>query len=266
MDSERCLEPVLDGLKGFDEILVCDLESTDRTLGIARRHGARILTYPRGKERNPMAGAVRNFAIRSALYEWVLVVRDDEIVPPQLRTHLCRIASETHRSEQADGYRIPRRNHIMHRFNSAQYPDFQLRFLRKENAEWQPGDDMQPQVKGRIERLNSARSELALIHVARSSAQIAQSLDRIAASTDGADYYRRVSIGSIIRRCSGVFLGYYVVRGGIRYGLPGFLRACNKAMEEYFLMSKIYEDRVMPAFFSSLPKHEGVSEAKEEKA
>ena len=43
-NAERDLEQVLESVKLFDEVVVCDMESTDRTVEIARRRGCRIVT------------------------------------------------------------------------------------------------------------------------------------------------------------------------------------------------------------------------------
>ena len=44
-NASQYLDRVLDSLSGFDEILVCDMESTDDTVEIARRHGCRVVTF-----------------------------------------------------------------------------------------------------------------------------------------------------------------------------------------------------------------------------
>lgn len=46
-NAERDLAQVLEAVKNFDEVLVCDMESTDSTLGIARQYGCRIVTVLR---------------------------------------------------------------------------------------------------------------------------------------------------------------------------------------------------------------------------
>ena len=46
-NAERDLEQVLEAVKDFDEVLICDMESTDKTLDIARQHGCRIVTFPK---------------------------------------------------------------------------------------------------------------------------------------------------------------------------------------------------------------------------
>ena len=47
-NAEKFLLQVLESVKDFDEIVVCDMESTDHTLDIARQYGCRIVTFPKG--------------------------------------------------------------------------------------------------------------------------------------------------------------------------------------------------------------------------
>lgn len=44
-NAERHLKEVLESVKDFDEIVVCDMESTDHTLAIAREYGCKIVTF-----------------------------------------------------------------------------------------------------------------------------------------------------------------------------------------------------------------------------
>ena len=45
-NAEKFLAQVLESVKDFDEVVVCDMESTDRTLEIARQYGCKIVTFP----------------------------------------------------------------------------------------------------------------------------------------------------------------------------------------------------------------------------
>lgn len=85
-NAERHLAECLEAVKDFDEIVVCDMESTDRTVEIAQRYGCKIVTYPKGD--CVSAEPARTFAIQSASSEWVLVVDSDEIITPELRKYL----------------------------------------------------------------------------------------------------------------------------------------------------------------------------------
>ncbi|MDE7159764.1 MAG: glycosyltransferase family 2 protein [Muribaculaceae bacterium] len=252
-NSERRLAYTLASLQGFDEILVIDMDSSDSTPEIARRYGARIVNFPAsGDDYNY---AVRNFAIRAAHYEWVLMVRPDEVIPPNLRRHLYKFLNSPARDDESrpDGLRIPRKNHIFHKFNSTTYPDYQLRFFRKEVAHWHPGKGIQPQVNGEITAIPSNRHELAIIHLPRDVAHYLRFLNRATGRRARLADTRPITWWTLMRSCTGSFLKYYFGEAGIKYGMPGFIRACNHALESYLLFSRRYEDSVMPDFFRDLP-------------
>lgn len=80
-NSEQFLERVLNSVKEFDEIVVCDMYSTDRTIEIARKFDCKIVYH----KKTDFCEPARNFAIHSATYDWVLVVDSDEIVPADLK-------------------------------------------------------------------------------------------------------------------------------------------------------------------------------------
>lgn len=159
-NASEHLEKVLESVKGFDEVVVCDMESTDDTVKIARRYGARVLTFPKGEHR--CCEPARNYAISSAASEWVLVVDDDELVPRKLRQYLYHY---TTKKNPAAGLYIPRRNYIMDRFRKATYPDYQLRFMQRDAADWPPHIHSVPEIDGPVGKIPSNRHELALIHM-----------------------------------------------------------------------------------------------------
>lgn len=107
-NAERYLEEVLRSLRGFDEIVVVDMHSTDCTREIAAAHGARIVDF----ERCGICEPARNAAIQAATSPWVLIVDADEVVPERLREYLYEVAA---RADAPTALRIPRRNSFMGR-------------------------------------------------------------------------------------------------------------------------------------------------------
>ncbi|MBR6494849.1 MAG: glycosyltransferase, partial [Prevotella sp.] len=77
-NARQHLCEVLEAVKNFDEVVVCDMESTDDTVEIARQYGCRVVTFP--KEGHTIVEPAREFAIHEAENEWVLVVDADEVV------------------------------------------------------------------------------------------------------------------------------------------------------------------------------------------
>ena len=73
-----------------DEIVVCDMHSTDRTVDIATEKGARIVLHPRAGFVEP----ARKFAISNAQRTWVLVLDADERMTEALASRLRQIARE----------------------------------------------------------------------------------------------------------------------------------------------------------------------------
>ena len=70
------LEQVIEAVKSFDEIVVCDMESTDNTRDIARRNGCKVVTFPKADHKS--AEPARTYAIQQASSKWVLVVDRSE--------------------------------------------------------------------------------------------------------------------------------------------------------------------------------------------
>lgn len=98
----------MESVKDFDEVLICDMESTDHTLDIAKEFCCKIVTFQRKDYKS--AKPARTFAIQSASYSWILVVDADELVTPELKDYLYELILNTNCPE---GLFIPRQNRFM---------------------------------------------------------------------------------------------------------------------------------------------------------
>lgn len=130
-NASQHLEKVLQSVRDFDEIVVCDMESTDDTREIAARYGCKIVTFPKANHKS--AEPARTFAIQSASSEWVLVVDADELVTPELRRVLYKVVKAP---DGPAGYYIPRQNMFLGMFVRDFHFDYQLRFFIREGTEW----------------------------------------------------------------------------------------------------------------------------------
>src|SRR3954451_19904284 len=68
------------------EIVVVDSGSSDDTVEIARRCGARVVMQPWLG-----FGAQKNFAVAQAVHDWVLCLDADELVTPELASSIQRV-------------------------------------------------------------------------------------------------------------------------------------------------------------------------------
>jgi len=96
---DRCLAAV----DWAEEIVVLDSGSTDATVEIARRHGARIATHPFDDY-----GPQKQRAIDSAKLDWILNLDADEILSPGTR----EIIEHALIAPDVAGFRLPRRERM----------------------------------------------------------------------------------------------------------------------------------------------------------
>ena len=129
-NARQHLAKVLESVKDFDEVVVCDMESTDDTVSIAEQSGCKVVTFP--KANHTCCEPARTFAIQSASSKWAFVVDADEIVTPELREELYKIIQQPN---VAAGYYIPRQNMFMSMFVRDFHYDYQLRFLLRDGTE-----------------------------------------------------------------------------------------------------------------------------------
>lgn len=237
-NAERHLDCVLSALDGFDEVIVADMESTDGTVVIARRHGAKVVVYPR--ENHCICEAYRDRAIQEATHPWVLVVDADEVVTPALRDYLY---AEISRDPTPRCILIPRRNYFMGRWMRCDYPDYLPRFMRRDGTRWPYAIHSWPTHEGGKVRIPASRADLALVHLANET--VSQRIDKLNYYTDQEMCRRRVGyrgwrllVDPLFR-----FFKTYFLKGGIMLGREGFIRAVMEGFYRFTVMAKLEEER-----------------------
>ncbi len=233
-NASEFLDEVLASLHGFDEILVVDMESTDDTLDIARRHGARIIVKERGKHR--IVEAYRDFSIQAAANDWVFVVDADEIVPKALVDYLY---GELERDPSPRGIMVSRKNYFMGRWMRSDYPDYTIRLLPKRGTNWPYIIHVMPTHDGPTVKIPRSRTDLAIIHLADQDmhARLAKFNSRTTSELD-----RRTQGYSKAKFFYEPFFRFfrtYVLKGGFRDGLPGLVKCIYDGIYRFDILAKI---------------------------
>lgn len=237
-NAERHLAQVLASVKQFDEVIICDMESTDNTLSIAKEQGCNCVTFVKGNCR--IVEPARQFAIEQASHPWVLVVDADELVTPALRNYLYE---QIQQENAPAGIRIPRKNYFMGRFMHCHYPDLLLRFFKKEGTVWPPIIHVSPIVQGTVVAIPKEREELAFIHLANDG------VGDILRKTESYTEYElskkkpTLGVGALLGRPLFRFVKSYLIKQGFRDGKEGFIRASLEAFYQFVLVAKIIEKR-----------------------
>ncbi|HXS15373.1 MAG TPA: glycosyltransferase family 2 protein [Candidatus Saccharimonadales bacterium] len=157
-NEEKNLPDCLKSVKDLaDEIVIVDGTSQDRTVEIAKSHGAKVIIM----ENNPMFHINKQKAIDEATKDWILQLDADERVTPALQREIERMI---HDAEAKDGYWIPRKNWFLGRFlmKGGVYPDYTLRLYKRGKGHL-PQKDVHEQavVEGEVGYLQEP-----LIHIA----------------------------------------------------------------------------------------------------
>ena len=137
------LKKCLASIKSFaDEIIVVDMHSTDGSDKIATDFGATVYPYRWSKVVEP----ARNFALSKTNGRWIILLDPDEYLNKTLKAELKSI---TQRND-IDWVKIPRKNIIFGKWlrHSRCWPDYLIRFFKKNHVIWNKKIHSQPITKG----------------------------------------------------------------------------------------------------------------------
>ena len=224
----------LESVAWADDIVVVDSESTDDTVAIATRHGARVFVRPW-----PGYVAQKNYAASVASHDWVLSLDADERVTPALATEI-KAMLDTDPAHAA--FRVPRVTWYLGQWirTTDWYPDSQFRLFDRRRAEWSGRyvhEDMT--VQGTIGRL---RGELQHFPF-RDIADHLETIDRYTTYAARQMHEAGRHAGFIHIACHPplAFLRNYILRGGIRDGTTGLVISVLNSYYVLLKFAKLWE-------------------------
>ncbi|MCX6705784.1 MAG: glycosyltransferase family 2 protein [Candidatus Woesebacteria bacterium] len=220
-----------------DEIVVCDMESSDNTSDIAKKLGAKVYSHKKEK----YVELVRNFMVSKATCDWILILDPDEEIPSKLSFKLKEII----KNSQADYFRIPRKNIIFGKWmkHSRWWPDYNIRFFKKGFVSWNEIIHSVPMTQGKGIDLPD-KEEIALIHHHYDSVSgyLEKMLRYTDAQRDGllkAGYV--FSWKDLIKKPTNEFLSRYFDGEGYKDGIHGLALSLLQAFSELTLYLKVWE-------------------------
>lgn len=233
-NAEKHLTTVLESVKDFDEVIVCDMRSEDSTISIAEKYGCKIVYC----ERHSYVEPVRNFAISQAANEWILVIDADETVPKELKNYLYKIAE----TPNLGGVYIPFKNYFIDSYMRSAFPDFKLRFFRKEGANWPIDIHSTVKVIGDIIKIPRKRIDLASEHLANDSVTtILAKNNNYSTQEVHRRKNKKITWIKLLFSPFFWFVKYYFIKKGILDGKKGFIFSILKAQYKFSCLAKVYE-------------------------
>ncbi|MFH1289460.1 MAG: glycosyltransferase family 2 protein, partial [Patescibacteria group bacterium] len=232
------LKKLLETVSWADEIVVIDMESTDDSREVAKAKGAKIYKH---KFLNFVEPA-RNFGIKKAAGDWILILDPDERVPGSLAKKLTSLA------ENDDGItyvRIPRKNMIFGKWikNSRFWPDYNIRFFKKGCVEWDDKIHSIPITEGRGIDLEEEK-DFAIIHNHYTS--VSQYILRMNRYTDvqASELFEKKEETlwtDFIKKPLAEFLSRFFAGKGYQDGIHGLVLSFLQAFSEFMVVIKLWE-------------------------
>lgn len=261
LQEEIHLPSCLTSLGWCDDVILVDSYSTDGTLEVARRAGARIFQHE-----FTGFGDQRNWALENTQpkHEWVLILDADERVPAEMAEELRTVLPSV--SDDVGAFRVARRFHWWGRWirYSSLYPSYVVRLVRRGHVRYvNRGHAETQEVKGEVRALKSDLIDENLKGLeawfARqnrySSHDAAYELEQERAPWSPRNLFsadplvRRAAAkrlaGAIPGRPLWYFIYTYVLRGGFRDGLGGLVFCLLRSNYQLMVAIKKYELRRM---------------------
>lgn len=238
LNAASQLEECLRSVSFCDELIVVDSGSTDGTIELAQRCGARVIEAEwRG------FGPQKQFAVEQAKHDWVLCVDADERVTEALRASI----EATLKSPGHNAYRFPRCNRFMGRYlrHGEGYPDWSTRLFDRRHARWSD-DSVHERV---IVEGATASLDGDLLHDSAESLEgylCKQNRYTTLAAEEAARNGKQASIARLLFSPAIRFLKFYLFRLGFLDCLPGLVHiliGCGNSFIKYAKIAALERDQ-----------------------
>lgn len=213
-NEERNLPRAIESLRCCDEIVIVDSGSTDRTVEIAERFGARVLEANwRG-----YAGQ-KNYASDMASHDWILSIDADEALSEDLEGEIWQLKKN---GATCDGYTMPRLAQYLGKWilHSGWHPDRKIRLFDRGKAKW-VGEFVHESVvvDGTVGRLSGN----LLHYTCGSLSEHMKSMDRYTtlAAEEIVARKQRVTYSNLLLEPPWAFFRTYLLQLGFLDGLEG---------------------------------------------
>jgi glycosyltransferase involved in cell wall biosynthesis len=245
LNAARQLAPCLQSVAFADDIVIVDAGSTDGTLDIAARHGARVL-----RQDWLGYGPQKQVGVRQARHRWVLCIDADERVSEALR---AGIQAEL-RAPRYRAYEMARCNRFMGRWlrHGEGYPDWSLRLFDREHTNWSD-DAVHEKV---VTQESVGRLAGDLLHESENGiADYLAKQNRYTTLQAELLYAKGKSVGVARLLLSPAlrFIKFYFIRLGFLDGVPGLVHIAIGCWNSFTKYAKLRELERNPSRTPSAP-------------
>jgi len=240
-NEEHNIAKAINSVRWAEEILVVDSGSSDQTTSIAEALGARVLFHPwQGY------GEQKNFAQSQARNDWILNIDADEFVSPALAKEIQDELEKVGLKQiDAVGFDIPRRTYYLGKWirHGGWFPNYLTRLANRKVATWtEPRVHEAWVIQGKTSRLTHPLDHNSFQSIGD---QILTNLrfSRLG-SRELLEKGQKPSLLFLLTKPVGKFFETYVIKGGYKDGLLGFIISINAAHSMFLKYAFLFEDEI----------------------
>lgn len=237
-NEEQTIERAIRSVDWADEILVCDMRSSDNSAVLAKQLGSKVI-FTKARD---FVEPARNFAISKAAHDWVLVLDPDEEIPESLASRLKEMVAKPIVSTYVE---IPRKNIIFGKWVKASmwWPDYNIRFFKKGSVTWNDKIHRPPKTEGQGIKLPEDERWAIIHHHYDNIGQYLQRLDRYSSvqarelKQDGYQFHWP----DLLNKPLAEFLSRYFANRGFEDGLHGLALSLLQAFSFLVVYLKVWQ-------------------------
>ncbi|MCI6989582.1 MAG: glycosyltransferase family 2 protein [Campylobacter sp.] len=232
LNEEKHIKRMLESVKDFDEIIIVDSGSTDKTLEIAKDYTDKIYFHKWQGE-----GVQKNYAFSLCKNEWVLNLDADEEITPELKDEIATFMKQ----DKFNGLDIKFREYNMGFITSPLVrQNTHIRFFKKSSGEYKNlGVHAQISINGNVRKSKNSIHHFSdkFIH------ELVIKNNNYSSLRAKSDFEKgkKPSLLKLIFIFPLIFLKSYFLRRSIFNGRRGFITSIINAFYAFLKEAKLYE-------------------------
>lgn len=236
-NSEKHLRRAIESVLDADEIIICDMESTDNTLDIAKEYDkCKIFCH----ENVGMAEPARNFANSQVTSDYLLVLDSDEYASKAFIEYVRDFLAK---NPNCSGLMFAYKNEILGKILRSYSKGSLLRIFKRGCVNYAAYVHAAPEVAGEVVQLPPRKDAYVVHtmvddlneHILKWNKYTTMEVDKMVMRN------KKFSVGLLLFRPLAEFFKIYILKGGILDGVHGFIFAVIAANYKFMAIVKFWE-------------------------
>jgi glycosyltransferase involved in cell wall biosynthesis len=248
-NEEAMIANCLDTLRWCDEVVVVNNDSSDATVGIAHRQGARVITT------SGTFAELRNEALKRSKTDWVLYVDADERVTPALAQEIKKVIDQP----EHVAYAVNRTNVLygQHLQHGGWGEDWVVRlFERTKLKTWAGEVHEHAEVDGSEGKLSEKLVHFTHRDIISGLIKTAHWTPIEASLLAASSKTPKVTLGLILRKTLMELVRRLITKQGYKDGLTGWIEALVQAMNRMLVYMQVWELQQKPSLPEKYQQYE----------